>query len=78
MLAPFPPQLRRTVSFDNGTFDNGTEFAHHYQLHNLGIQTFFCGTHSPGRRGRWRNGIGRLRRYLPKKTDLALLPGPPA
>ena len=51
MLAPFPPQLRRTVSFDNGTFDNGTEFAHHYQLHNLGIQTFFCGTHSPWQKG---------------------------
>ena len=69
MLAPFPPQLRRTVSFDNGT-----EFAHHYQLHKLGIQTFFCGTHSPWQKGAVENGIGRLRRYLPKKTDLALLP----
>ena len=34
VLAPLPPQLRQTV-----TFDNGTEFARHYQLHTLGIQT---------------------------------------
>ena len=47
-----------------------TEFAQHHQLHALGFQTFFCDTHSP-----WHieNAIGRLRRTLPRKTDLATL-----
>ena len=69
VLAPLPPQLRQTV-----TFDNGTEFARHYQLHTLGIQTFFCDTHSPWQKGGIENAIGRLRRTLPRKTDLAELP----
>ena len=64
----FPPQWRRSV-----TFDNGTEFALHYQLHDLGIQTFFCDTHSPWQKGGVENAIGRLRRTLPRKTDLAAL-----
>ena len=69
LLAPFPPQWRRTISFDNGT-----EFAHHYQLHALGLQTFFCDTHSPWQKGGVENSIGRLRRFLPRKTSLDLLP----
>ena len=46
LLGPFPPAWRRTV-----TFDNGTEFARHYHLHALGIETFFCDTHSPWQKG---------------------------
>ena len=43
LLAPLPQCLRATI-----TFDNGTEFAQHYRLHQqLGVQTFFCDTHSP-------------------------------
>ncbi len=68
VLAHFPPQLRRTI-----TFDNGTEFARHHRLHTLGIQTFFCDTHSPWQKGGIENAIGRLRRALPRKTDLANL-----
>ena len=63
-----PPHWRRSV-----TFDNGTEFAHHYRLHALGIETFFCDTHSPWQKGGVENAIGRLRRNLPRKTDLATL-----
>ena len=69
VLGLLPPQWRQTV-----TFDNGTEFALHYQLHDLGIQTFFCDTHSPWQKGGVENAIGRLRRTLPRKTDLAALP----
>ncbi len=69
LLAPLPPEWRQTV-----TFDNGTEFAHHYQLHDLDIQTFFCDTYSPWQKGGVENAIGRMRRYLPRKTDLAKLP----
>ena len=66
ILAPFPPHWRRTV-----TFDNGSEFARHHRLHALGIETFFCDTHSPWQKGGVENAIGRMRRTLPRKTDLA-------
>ena len=69
VLGPLPAAWRRTV-----TFDNGTEFARHYHLHELGIETFFCDTHSPWQKGGVENAIGRLRRTLPRKTDLAALP----
>jgi IS30 family transposase len=69
ILAPFPPHWRRTV-----TFDNGSEFARHYRLHALGIETFFCDTHSPWQKGGVENAIGRMRRTLPRKTDLATVP----
>ena len=68
ILAPLPPQWRQTV-----TFDNGTEFAFHYKLHSLNIQTFFCDTYSPWQKGGVENAIGRMRRTLPRKTDLAKL-----
>ena len=68
ILAPLPPQWRQTV-----TFDNGTEFAYHYELHALNIQTFFCDTYSPWQKGGVENAIGRMRRTLPRKTDLAAL-----
>ena len=63
LLRGFPAEWRRTV-----TFDNGTEFAQHYRLHELGMETFFCDTYSPWQKGGMENGIGRLRRYLPRKT----------
>ena len=66
LLAPFPPEWRQTI-----TFDNGTEFARHYRLHALGIQTFLCDTRSPWQKGGVENAIGRLRRPLPRKTRLA-------
>ena len=68
VLGAFPPQWRRTV-----TFDNGTEFARHHQLHDLGVETFFCDTHSPWQKGGVENAIGRMRRTRPRKTDLAEL-----
>jgi IS30 family transposase len=68
ILAPLPPAWRQTI-----TFDNGTEFARHYELHALNIQTFFCDTHAPWQKGGIENAIGRMRRTLPRKTDLATL-----
>ena len=66
LLAPLPQQLRTTI-----TFDNGTEFAQHYRLHRqLGVETFFCDVHSPWQKGGIENAIGRLRRYLPRSTNL--------
>ncbi len=64
-----PEQLRQTV-----TFDNGTEFARHSALHRLSIGTFFCDPYAPWQKGGIENAIGRMRRVLPRKTDLATLP----
>ena len=67
-LKPFPKALRLTISFDNGP-----EFAEHHRLRrarSLGIATFFCDPHSPWQKGGVENTIGRLRRMMPRKTDL--------
>ena len=59
-------RLRKTI-----TFDNGTEFAqHHILADELGIRTFFCDPHSPWQKGAIENAIGRLRRPLPRSTNL--------
>jgi len=63
-----PKALRRTL-----TLDNGTEFAYHYRLQQLHMATFFCDPHAPWQKGGIENAIGRMRRTLPRKTDLATL-----
>ena len=68
MLKPLPPEMRRTL-----TFDNGTEFARHHWLHALNLKTYFCDPHAPWQKGGIENAIGRMRRNLPRKSDLALL-----
>ncbi len=68
-LKHIPQPLRRTISFDNGT-----EFAEHYRLHrSLGVTTFFCDVRSPWQKGGIENTIGRLRRHIPRKTNLDTL-----
>jgi IS30 family transposase len=63
------PQLRRTI-----TFDNGTEFAQHLLLvDQLDIQTFFCDPHCPWQKGAIENTIGRLRRFLPRTTNTSTI-----
>lgn len=67
MLTPLPARMRRTI-----TFDNGTEFAFHYQLtERIGIKTFFCDPYAPWQKGGVENAISRMRRSLPRKSDLA-------
>ena len=62
-----PCEMRRTL-----TVDNGTEFAQHHRLNReLGMATYFCDPHSPWQKGGIENAIGRMRRCLPRKTDLA-------
>ncbi len=53
----------------------GTEFTKHQRLANrLSIQTRFCDSRSPWQKGGIENAIGRLRRALPRKTDIIALP----
>jgi IS30 family transposase len=65
LLRPLPPELKLTL-----TFDNGTEFAEHHQLP---IRTFFCDPHAPWQKGGVENAVGRVRRFLPRRTDLESL-----
>lgn len=37
------------------------------------MPTFFCDPHSPWQKGGIENAIGRMRKPLPRKTDLATL-----
>ena len=68
LLSCLPKPLAKTV-----TFDNGSEFAQHHQLNDIGIKTYFCDVKSPWQKGGVENAIGRLRAVLPRKTDLAEL-----
>ena len=68
LFGSLPKSLRRTI-----TFDNGTEFSYHYRLKKLSMRTFFCDPHAPWQKGGIENAIGRMRRGLPRKTDLATL-----
>jgi IS30 family transposase len=69
LVEHMPPRACQSM-----TFDNGTEFSKHYLLsRRFGIQTWFCDTHSPWQKGGIENAIGRLRRLLPRKTDLDAL-----
>lgn len=68
-LQPLPLGLRRSL-----TQDNGNEFSHHYILRDrLGLETFFCDPSSPWQKGGIENMNGRLRRSLPRSTDLSSL-----
>jgi len=70
LFESFAPDLRQSV-----TFDNGAEFYRHRQLTDrLGIQTYFCDPRAPWQKGGIENAIGRLRRALPTKTNIAELP----
>jgi len=65
-LKALPKNARKSV-----TFDNGGEFAAHQKLHRLGCQTYFCDPHAPWQKGGIENVNGRIRHYLPKRTNLA-------
>src|SRR3989344_814063 len=67
MLSKFPKVACQSV-----TFDNGRENYNHEKLQReLGIKTYFCDPYSAWQKGANENHNGILRRYIPKKTDLA-------
>jgi len=54
------------------TYDNGTENTNHLETNRvLGTKSFFCAPFHSWEKGTVENTIGLVRRYLPKKTDLA-------
>ena len=65
-LRDLPSQARKTL-----TLDNGGEFASHGKVKEiLGVLTFFCDPYASWQKGGVENTNGRLRRDLPRKTDI--------
>nr|WP_087575747.1 IS30 family transposase [Sphingomonas sp. CDS-1] len=68
-LRSMPPSLRQSI-----TFDRGTEFAAFATLQErLAMTSYFCLPSAPWQKGGVENSNGRIRRFLPSDTDLALL-----
>ena len=68
-LDALPPELARTM-----TFDNGTENVCHTKIREtFNLQTFFCDAYAAWQKGGVENAVGLIRRYLPKTTDLATI-----
>lgn len=66
ILTRLDPSMRRSV-----TFDNGTEFARHSLLKDaLGLATYFCDAYASWQKGGIENANGRIRRWLPRQTNL--------
>ncbi|MFH1294995.1 MAG: IS30 family transposase [bacterium] len=57
------------------TMDNGSENIRHDELsRKLNVKTYFCHPYHSWEKGTVENTIGRIRRYLPKGTDLKQVP----
>ena len=64
-----PAKLKKTIAFDRGT-----EFARHQELSLAqNVKSYFCDAYSPWQKGGVENANGRLRRFIPKKTDITHL-----
>jgi IS30 family transposase len=66
LLKGLPPQARKTL-----TLDNGGEFAAHQTVFkNLGVPSYFCDPYASWQKGGIENTNSRLRRDLPRKTNI--------
>ncbi len=64
-LSKLPEKFRKSL-----TFDNGTENANHLKIgKNLKVKTYFCNPYHSWEKGSVEHVIGRIRFFLPKKTD---------
>ena len=68
-LSCYPQQLRRTI-----TYDNGSENVEHERINEaLGTRSYFCNPFHSWEKGSVENSIGLVRRFLPKKTDFGII-----
>jgi len=69
ILKRLTPEMRGSV-----TFDNDTTFARHAWLRGmLSETTYFCDAYASWQKGGVENANGRIRRWLPRNTDLDAL-----
>jgi IS30 family transposase len=66
VLSRVESTLRRSI-----TFDSDTAFAQHALLRTmLAMTTWFCDAYASWQKGGVENANGRLRRWLPRQTDI--------
>jgi len=69
MLKNLPEELRKSITFDNGT----ENMLHEIIARTLNLKTYFCNPYHSWEKGSVENTNGLIRRYLPKKTDFSLI-----
>ncbi|MFA5810977.1 MAG: IS30 family transposase [bacterium] len=68
-LAQYPQSVRRSI-----TYDNGSENTEHERVNDvLGTRSYFCAPYHSWEKGTVENTIGLVRRFIPKRMDLAKL-----
>jgi len=68
-LNRYPKELRRTI-----TYDNGSENVEHERINSiLGTKSYFCNPFHSWEKGSIEHAIGLIRRFLPKKTNFAII-----
>lgn len=65
-----PAQMRRTLTVDNGAENTN----HMYLGQQLNISVYFCHPYHSWEKGTVENMNGRIRRYIPKGTDIRQIP----
>jgi transposase, IS30 family len=66
LMKCLPPKARKSM-----TYDNGGEFACHERVNRaVGTDSYFCDPYASWQKGGVENSNGRLRRDLPRNTDI--------
>jgi len=64
-LRDYPPWIRQSLTYDNGTENS----LHELTNDDLGTKSYFCNPYHSWEKGTVENIIGIIRRFYPKKTD---------
>ena len=68
-LGSYPESLRRSI-----TYDNGSENVDHREINQaLGTRSYFCNPYHSWEKGSVEYAISLIRRFLPKKTNFAII-----
>ena len=65
-MADIPDLARKSLTLDNG----GKFTDHHQWLKTLGLPSYFCDAYASWQKGGIENTNGRLRRDMPRKTNV--------
>lgn len=69
-LSPLKKSFRQSITYDNGS----ENFAHREVNNILQTQSYFCNPYHSWEKGSVENAIGIVRRFIPKKTNLQMIP----